>query len=156
MVSRIERHVLFRDVWDAPLHEVANKMGMTAGGVAKLCDRLHVPRPNRNFWRLSAIERLNVRPTTLAPIEGNGPIGGTGPAKSVRKRLPIEERRTQMLDIAGRLCLGEGIDEVTLDRVVLQGRAPLGRMALLGRPLDAVGWKREISQSCIAARAISS
>lgn len=107
MVSRIERHVLFREVWDSPLHEVANRMDMTAGGVAKLCDRLHVPRPNRNFWRLSAIERLNVRPTTLAPIESDGPTDGTGAAKSVRRRLPIEERKTQMLDIAGRLCLEE-------------------------------------------------
>ena len=117
MASRIERHVLFREVWDSPLHEVAKKMGMTAGGVAKLCDRLQVPRPNRNFWRLSATERLSVRPTTLSPLGNGDEANALGPAKSGRKRLPIEERKTQMLDIAGRLCLEEGIDEVTLNRV---------------------------------------
>ncbi len=120
MANRIERDDLFRRVWDAPLHEVAQALGLTAGGVAKLCDRLQVPRPNRNYWRLSARDRAKARPATLPSLDSNAVAHGMAPGMHRapgRKRLPIEERRAQMLNIAGRLCLDEGIDEVSLNRV---------------------------------------
>lgn len=121
MRSRIERDELFRKVWDAPLHEVAQTLGMTAGGVAKLCDRLQVPRPNRNYWRLSDTERRKARPQTLPSADSDMGKGGSALSGSAqgtgRKRLPLKARRAQMLDIAGRLCLAEGIDEVSLNRV---------------------------------------
>lgn len=115
-----DRETLFRQVWDAPLHEVAKSLGMTAGGAAKLCDRLQVPRPNRNYWRLSSAERRDARPALLPSIKGAAPAGNEAtPSAGLtgRRRLPIEARRAQMLGIAGRICLEEGIDEVSLNRV---------------------------------------
>lgn len=120
MRNRIEREELFREVWDVPLHEVARTLGMTAGGVAKLCDRLQVPRPTRSYWRLSASERRKARPETLPAVDsdtGKNGSASSGSNQTRRKRLPLKARRAQMLDIAGRLCLSEGIDEVTLNRV---------------------------------------
>lgn len=116
----IDREDLFRQVWNAPLHEVAKSLGMTAGGAAKLCDRLQIPRPSRNYWRLPDAERRETRPLTIPPFKKPAPSdakpapenGSTG-----RRRLPIETRRAQMLGIAGRICLDEGVDEVSLNRV---------------------------------------
>lgn len=117
MGREIEREALFRQVWDAPLHEVAKTLSMTAGGAAKLCDRLQVPRPNRNYWRLSSAERRDARPVSLPPLE----LGNIEPAAAAhmsgRRRLPLDERRAQILNVAGRICLDEGIDEVSLNRV---------------------------------------
>ncbi|SEH13984.1 DNA-binding transcriptional regulator, AcrR family [Sphingopyxis sp. YR583] len=119
-VARIDRETLFRQVWDVPLHEVAKSLRMTAGGAAKLCDRLQVPRPNRNYWRLSAAERCEARPPYLPSLQSpTAPGSEAVPANGLagRRRLPIEARRAQMLGIAGRICLAEGIDEVSLNRV---------------------------------------
>lgn len=119
--SSNERNELFRQVWDAPLHEVARTLGMTASGVAKMCDRLRVPRPTRDYWRLSVAERRKARPALLPPVSDDSGAASSAPdsgtQKQGRKRLPIAARKAQMLDIAGRLCLDEGIDEVSLNRV---------------------------------------
>lgn len=119
--SSNERDELFRQVWDAPLHEVAQALGMTASGVAKMCDRLHVPRPTRNYWRLSIADRRKARPSLLPSvsddIRATGSASNSNAQRQGRKRLPIAERKAQMLDIAGRICLDEGIDEVSLNRV---------------------------------------
>lgn len=119
--SSNERNELFRQVWDAPLQEVARTLGMTASGVAKMCDRLQVPRPTREYWRLSVAERRKARPSFLPPmsddIRATGSASNNGAARQGRKRLPIAARKAQILDIAGRLCLDEGIDEVSLNRI---------------------------------------
>ena len=117
MRSQIEREALFRQVWDAPLHEVAKTLGMTAGGAAKLCDRLQVPRPNRNYWRLSPGERRDARPLSLPPLEPSVEGSSASARTNGRRRLPLEARRAQMLDVAGRICLEDGIDEVSLNRI---------------------------------------
>lgn len=118
--AEIDREALFRQVWEAPLHEVAKLLGMTAGGAAKLCDRLQIPRPNRNYWRMSVAERRDARPAYL-PSFASATTPGADRASSGRttgrRRLPIEARRAQMLGIAGRICLEEGIDQVSLNRV---------------------------------------
>lgn len=116
MKSRIDRDALFAEVWTVPLQQVAETLGMTAGGVAKLCDRLKVPRPNRNYWRLPPSDRLSLRPEKLDPIS-EAKSTKQEPGSVARRRLPLAERRAQILDIAGRICLEEGIDEVSLNRV---------------------------------------
>lgn len=159
--GRIGRDELFRRVWEAPLHEVAAALGMTAGGVAKLCDRLQVPRPNRNYWRLSLADRRQVRPSALSPAathagvaDANATSDGRGTG---RKRLPIEARKAQMLDIAGRLCLEEGIDEVSLNRVAREaGISEAQAHNCFARRIDMLSAlaRREIEEYEISRRAV--
>lgn len=46
----IERDVLYRLVWEAPVSEVAARFGITDVGLAKACRRAAIPVPPRGYW----------------------------------------------------------------------------------------------------------
>lgn len=107
-------------VWGAPLGTVASDVGMTANGLAKLCDRLAIPRPSRNYWHLPLEERRKQRPSLpAAPADASESVrmGGARQARRTRTRMSIEERRDQLLEAAARIATIEGVQEVSLNRV---------------------------------------
>lgn len=119
MAAMMDREPLFHAVWNVPLVQVGKQMGMTASGVAKICDRLQIPRPDRSYWRLSPEKRAAARPALLPEPNSQKLITllpkHQGPAG--RKRLPLGLRRAQMMDIAAHICLQEGVDAVSLNRI---------------------------------------
>ena len=111
---------LMERVWSAPLGTIAGDVGMTANGLAKLCDRLAIPRPSRNYWHLPLAEREKQRPALpAAPAEVSESVrmGGARHTRRPRTRMSIEERREQLLDAAARVATIEGVQEVSLNRV---------------------------------------
>lgn len=46
----IERDVLYRLVWEAPVSEVATRFGVSDVGLAKACRRAMIPIPARGYW----------------------------------------------------------------------------------------------------------
>jgi AcrR family transcriptional regulator len=117
-----DRDSLFQAVWSFPLVQVGEKMGVTASGVAKICDRLQIPRPDRNYWRLSLEQRAAVRPTEL-PKPNSQKLISLSPehqAPAGRKRLPLLLRRAQMMEIAAHICLQEGVDAVSVNRIATE------------------------------------
>ncbi|QWC57512.1 TetR family transcriptional regulator [Erythrobacter sp. 3-20A1M] len=113
--SEIDRNELFEAVWSAPLSEIASTYHLSPGGLAKLCDRLGIPRPKRNYWRMTPGERLEARPE----FDAITPAPQAAPRKKSarRSRLPLPDRRAQLLDIAAQIVAEEGVDEVSLNRV---------------------------------------
>lgn len=112
----VDRAELFDAVWSSPLSEIADTFGMTPGGLAKMCDRLDVPRPKRSYWRLPTDERDKIRPE-LTPVSSNSnKLASNRPAKK-RSRLPITERRAQLLAIATTIIEEEGTDAVSINRL---------------------------------------
>ena len=112
----VDRAELFEAVWTSPLSELADVFGMTPGGLAKMCDRLDVPRPKRSYWRLSPDERHEIRPE-LSPVPTSSDKREPNRPAKTRSRLPIAERRAQLLEIAARVVEQEGVDEVSLNRL---------------------------------------
>ena len=111
---------LMERVWSAPLGTIAGDVGMTANGLAKLCDRLAIPRPSRNYWHLPLAEREKQRPALpAAPAEVSESVrmGGARQTRRPRTLMSIEERREQLLDAAARVATIEGVQEVSLNRV---------------------------------------
>lgn len=47
----LSREELYDLVWSEPMSTVAPKLGMSDRGVAKICERLKVPRPPRGYWQ---------------------------------------------------------------------------------------------------------
>lgn len=122
MACKIDREQLFLAVWDVPLAQVGERLGMTASGVSKICDRMQIPRPDRNYWRLSPDQRAAVRPAQL-PKPNSQKLIALSPqhqAPAGRKRLPLALRRAQMMDIAAQICLQEGVDAVSLNRIATE------------------------------------
>lgn len=112
----VDRAQLFEAVWAFPLSEIAGSFGLTPGGLAKMCDRLEIPRPKRSYWRLPPDERDSVRPQ-LPSLESRAGKSVPHRRKKTRSRLPLAERRAQLLDISARIVEQEGVDEVSLNRL---------------------------------------
>jgi integrase len=65
-VHYVDREVLFRLVWQAPVSEVARRFGISDVGLAKACKRSGVPIPARGYWaKLAAGARPS--PPNLPP-----------------------------------------------------------------------------------------
>lgn len=116
----IGREALMRRVWDEPLSVVARELDLSANGLAKLCDRLLIPRPSRRYWAKSKAQRETLRPE-LPPappgVSEEIALGGRPSARRERTRLPPAERREQLLNEAARLVVTEGLAEVTIKRL---------------------------------------
>lgn len=119
----LTRSTLMDRIWDAPLATVASGMGMTANGLAKLCDRLCIPRPDRRYWHLAPTERARLRPVLPPPPPDAGEIiefGGPRHSRRSRTRLSMEERREQLLDAAAHIATLQGVGHVTHNRIARQ------------------------------------
>lgn len=46
----IEREALYEEVWSTPMRKLAEQYGISDRGLAKICTKLHVPRPGRGYW----------------------------------------------------------------------------------------------------------
>ena len=98
--------------------KVAGRYGLTGNGLAKICDRLHIPRPPRSHWTRAAGARVN--PPKLPPP----PIGlseelvlGQRQARQSpgkRTRLDSESRRRQIMEAAARVAIKDGLSALTI------------------------------------------
>lgn len=114
------RAELMARVWAEPLGVVAAEVGLSANGLAKLCDRLIVPRPHRRYRTLAPAQRAAVRPVLPAAppgVEERIVIGEAPRPRRERTRLPVEERREQLMDCAAAIVAAAGAGEVTVKRV---------------------------------------
>jgi AcrR family transcriptional regulator len=118
--SSITRAALLRRVWDDPLTVVAGGIGLSANGLAKLCDRLDIPRPRRSYWLLPEAERALLRPSLpAAPAGVNEEIvlGERPQPRRDRTRLSLDARRSQLMNEAADIVITEGVQEVTIKRL---------------------------------------
>lgn len=67
---RLTRQELYQQVWIDPMVRVAKRLGMSDRGLAKLCERIHIPTPPRGYWAKRAHDHPAGRPTlTGSPDE---------------------------------------------------------------------------------------
>jgi AcrR family transcriptional regulator len=153
-ISRESLHAL---VWSEPLANVGERFGLSANGIAKICDRLAIPRPPRGYWTKPEARRAAVTPLPPAPAGVGEEIqlgAGRARARRPRSRLSLQDRRSQLLDAAADIALASGVAEVSLKRLAREvgiseaqahncfpGRLDL-LLALTRREIDAVEQKR--------------
>ena len=120
----VTRAKIFEEIWTEPMGAVAARYGLTGNGLAKICDRLAIPRPPRSHWTRS--ESTREAPPELPPA----PIGlsdtfALGKRQSrqspgSRTRMSLEERKQHLLDAAATIALRSGISSVTTRDVAAQ------------------------------------
>ena len=120
----ITRSALFDLIWSEPMGQVASRYGLTGNGLAKICDRLDIPRPSRSHWTRSASTREAQPDLPPAPI-GLSESFALGQRQTrrppgTRMRLSIEERRDQLLDTARIMVLDNGITSVNMRALARQ------------------------------------
>ncbi len=117
----LTRRALYERLWREPLSAVALQLGLSATGLAKICDRTGIPYPTRGHWAKARAGRApSPPPLPPAPpgVEETLQIApGRAIARRPSRRLPTEDRRTNILDAAAQIIVQEGLHAVTIKRV---------------------------------------
>lgn len=117
-LTRAELHAW---VWRAPLSQVARVVGLSASGLAKICDRVAIPYPSRGHWAKARAGRPPATPALPSAPPGVEEALHIAPGQPVarrpRARLPEEDRRAHLLDAAAAIILREGLHAATIKRV---------------------------------------
>ncbi|PKP92605.1 MAG: TetR/AcrR family transcriptional regulator [Alphaproteobacteria bacterium HGW-Alphaproteobacteria-16] len=116
----ITRDQLYELVWAEPLANVAARFGLSANGIAKICDRLGIPRPERSYWMRAGDTRPARLPLSPAPAGVDEVVvlgAGRAMARRPRSRRSRADRRSELLDAAAAMALEAGVAEVTLKRL---------------------------------------
>lgn len=110
---------LLRLVWTRPVSTLAEEFGLSPNGLAKICDRLDIPRPPKGYWKKNQVGTPGEPSVVLEDPDEVVVIGGAhhNAARRPRSRLSIEERRSQLLAIARSIVTQEGVHVVSLRRI---------------------------------------
>lgn len=115
------RRELYQRVWSEPLAVVAKRVGVSANGIAKICNRLLVPYPSRGYWAKANVGKAPARPPLPpAPEQGDSRVTISAvPAASrrIRTRLSPELRREQLIQTAEDIILREGLHAASMKRI---------------------------------------
>jgi len=119
--TKLSRRQLYRMVWAKPLSGVAEDLGMSTNGLAKICDRVGVPYPARGYWARKRAGRIMPKASLPAdPEHDKAPIffsASRSPSRRTRSRLSAEERREQVIAAARTLLLRDGLHQTTMKRI---------------------------------------
>lgn len=104
----LTRRQLYDMVWQEPIAAVAARLNLSGNGVARLCDRLDVPRPPATYWTRTSAKRTARPPLPRAHGDaGENFEVNAGPRP--RTRLDVDTRRDQLMDAAARIALDKGL-----------------------------------------------
>lgn len=67
----VTREKLYEEIWAEPATKVAPRYGVSANFLARVCDRLRVPRPERGYWAQLAVGKALQRPALPAALPGD-------------------------------------------------------------------------------------
>lgn len=67
--DRVQREVLYKEVWETPMLTLAPKYGVSGVFLRRVCVRLGIPCPPRGYWaRKQSGQRLNIPPLPVAKL----------------------------------------------------------------------------------------
>lgn len=58
----VTREKLYEEVWAEPMTKVAARYGVSSSFLARVCERLNVPRPSRGYWAQLEVGKASVKP----------------------------------------------------------------------------------------------
>lgn len=107
----LTRGELYERVWTRPMSQVAGELGLSGGGLAKICDRLMIPYPPRGHWARVRGGASPLRPPLPpAPEAQEGVVFGPNvTSRRRRTRVSPEARREQLIDAAAQVIVEEGL-----------------------------------------------
>jgi hypothetical protein len=133
------RDKLYDELWHEPATEVAKRYGVSSNALAKICDRLNVPRPPRGYWVRLSFGKVDPRPAL--PPRDNSELDVVR-----RGRRPNRERIADSLD-EGRELMGPPI----IVQEDLEHPHPLvmSALLLLSRAKDRNGLVSSRDERCL-------
>lgn len=77
-MSSVTRENLHAEVWAEPMTKVAERYGVSSNYLARICERLSIPRPSRGYWQQLAAGRTPSVPPLPEPDPDLKCYVGTG------------------------------------------------------------------------------
>lgn len=115
---KLKRSDLLDLIWSKPVSVLATEFGLSPNGLAKICDRLDIPRPPKGYWQGRDKSSEVAKPAAISDPDGIVVIGGeTGRDRRQRSRMPAADRRRLMLDCAREIANKDGLHEVSLKAI---------------------------------------
>ncbi|MFB3904930.1 MAG: hypothetical protein ACE15E_15875 [Acidobacteriota bacterium] len=91
-----DREKLYQEVWTEPMFQLAKKYGLSDVGLAKICRKLEIPRPDRGYWaKLQAGKRVEERPE-LPPLPG---VETLTVERQVKDEDPLDEETEKQVHV---------------------------------------------------------
>ncbi len=119
--TELTRLELFQRLWREPLSSVAADLGLSASGLAKLCDRTAIPYPTRGHWAKARAGRAAPAPDLPPAPDGAREqiliTPGQPAARRALTRLSPQDRRAQLMEVAARIIVQDGLHALTIKRV---------------------------------------
>lgn len=67
----VSREALYKIVWSEPMLKVGARFGVSSSYMARVCEQLNVPRPERGYWAKSAVGKAPKKPPLPKPRPGD-------------------------------------------------------------------------------------
>jgi hypothetical protein len=105
----LTREDLFELVWSKPMQHLAKEFGLSDVGLAKICTRYNIPRPERGYWQQLAVGKAPKRPKLRQAAPGEEDIRFTVPPPVPERVASPEllERITRERDPANKIHVPE-------------------------------------------------
>ena len=115
---KLKKRELLELVWSKPMTALASDFGLSPNGLAKICDRVDIERPPKGFWANGVSPDIEGLVGALDDPDEEISIGGrVSSSRRSRTRLPLEQRRRQVLEEARKIATTEGVHEVSLRQI---------------------------------------
>ena len=106
-----DRETLYKEVWEAPITEIAKRYGVSDVAIHKVCKALDIPKPSRGYWaKLRAGKSVTIKPLPKndAVTQKTGVRTGSNSQRRTDKEtleFLSEEERELILAIASQASL---------------------------------------------------
>lgn len=100
-MTAVTRETLYAQVWEQPMTTVAEQYGVSSNYLARICEELKVPRPNRGYWAKRAAGRRAIKVALPEADPGDDTAWDRGapqhywrpPPDPVYVATPVQRRR---------------------------------------------------------------
>src|SRR5580658_3804871 len=99
----VSRERLYEEVWAEPMTTVAKRYDVSSNFLARVCERLNVPRPSRGHWAQAKVGRVGKRPPLPEPRPGDNVEwvrDGERPRAVAVPRTPVLPRHRKRIERA--------------------------------------------------------
>lgn len=90
----ITRDQLYNDIWAEPATKVSARYGVSGSFLARVCDRLNVPRPQPGYWAKHAVGKAPAQPALPEAKPGDEVEWTPGGGLPASPRRPLRLSRT--------------------------------------------------------------
>lgn len=87
----VTREELYDAVWSEPMIKLAERFKVSGNYLARVCDSLRVPRPDRGYWAKMAAGKAPAKPNLPPPKPGEPTEWSSGNGVLIRRSAPRRE-----------------------------------------------------------------